>query len=210
MAAKKSDVDVITDTLTAGELLAAAFDATDSVRFIVKQDGTILYFNRKAYENGVLLHGKKLTKGDSLFEYAGDTTNNVKSALKSDLNRSFKGETFRVNTEIKYDKKTMWFQTEYVPVFHKLKIIAASITIYDITETKREELEKANSVIAMEKNYQECLLKTEQMLDVIYKRAKMVFGETDKTTETQIVNGLKNICADTLALKKQVASWQKK
>jgi len=124
------------------QLLAAAFNSTDSVRFIVAEDGTILYFNRKAYENGLLLHNKTLKTGDSIHDYAKDPSNDVASNLKECLRRCFAGETFFSETEIHYGAQVRWFKSEYVPIFDKLKIIAASIYIHETTEQKIPELRK--------------------------------------------------------------------
>src|SRR5688500_7325807 len=103
--------------------LYAAFDSTDAVRFLVTQDGTVIHFNRKAYENSILLHNKELKKGDNLFEFAADTVNSVENRLKKELARTFKGETFFIETEIKYNVDSNWFETEYCPVILNKQII---------------------------------------------------------------------------------------
>ncbi|MDF2449805.1 MAG: hypothetical protein K0R26_2309 [Bacteroidota bacterium] len=91
------------------DLLAAAFNSTESVRFIVSKDGTILAFNRKAFENASLLHGKSLKRGDSLFTYANDPANEVENALRKDCERAFKGETFIKENEIHYASESVGF-----------------------------------------------------------------------------------------------------
>lgn len=124
------------------QLLAAAFNSTDSVRFIVGSDGTIFHFNRKAYENGLLLHNKTLKPGDSIYDYANDPANDVATSLKECLKRCFAGETFFAETEIHFGTEIRWFKSEYVPVFDKLKIIAASLYIHEVTDQKIQELRK--------------------------------------------------------------------
>ncbi|MDF2438673.1 MAG: hypothetical protein K0Q95_3049 [Bacteroidota bacterium] len=209
MAAKKINSIELANSLTVEQLLTAAFNSTDSVRFIVAEDGTILYFNRKAYENGLLFHNKKLEKGDSLFDYAGDTTNDVQKALLHDLQRTFKGETFRMETEIQFGKELKWFETEYVPIFHKLKIVAASITIYEVTERKQNEHTKAHVLSVMQKAYKDKLLKTDAMLDLIDKRAKMILNQSGKSSDTAITKNMKSLYTAILALRNKIAVWQK-
>jgi hypothetical protein len=92
------------------ELLEAVFNSTEAVRFIVSKDGSILYFNRKAFENASLLHGKTLKRGDSLFSYASDPGNEVENTVRKDCERAFKGETFIKETEIPYDAECVGFK----------------------------------------------------------------------------------------------------
>jgi PAS domain S-box-containing protein len=205
MAAKKSDTIALANSLNVEQLLAAAFNSTDSVRFIVAEDGTILYFNRKAYENGLLFHNKKLEKGDSLFDYANDTSNNVEHSLTADLARTFNGETFRVETEIKFGKESKWFETEYVPIFHKLKIAAASITIYEITDKKNNELDLAKRLIQIQKVHQNRLQKVEAMLDTVNQQATLIFDQYGKSAGTAITKNMKRLCASIQALQTKIS-----
>jgi hypothetical protein len=140
--------------IAASRLLLAAFDSSESVRFIVQEDGKVLHFNRKAYENSILIHQKELKKGDNLFDYASDTVNNVQTKLRSELKRTFKGESFTTDTEVKYDHRSRWFQTEYIPIFENKKIVAASISTYEITQKKLHDMQLAETIFEVRSSNQ--------------------------------------------------------
>ncbi|MCE3277915.1 MAG: hypothetical protein K0S44_106 [Bacteroidetes bacterium] len=206
---KKKSVTESYGSLSVEELLVATFNSTESVRFIVNEEGIILYFNRKAYENGIQFHNRKLHKGDSLFEYANDTSNNVHITLKDALVRTFKGETFRVEAEVCFGDKSHWFETEYVPLFHKLKMVAASISIYDVTERKVHELLLNKLVNEIKQVQEERWQKTLAMVDLIDERVKMVLTNGSNLSSAAIAKNLKTLSGTIATLKNKVAAWQK-
>ena len=156
--------------LSAQELLGAAFDSTDAVRFIVDAQGIILHYNRKAYENSILIHKRELHKGDNLFEFAGDTLNKVQNHLKKQLAKSFSGETFVTENEVKYNFQSKWFQTEYVPIVHNMKIVAVSISTHDITSKKNAELQKTNLIADLKTTNQHRLQQITYALESLISR----------------------------------------
>ncbi len=181
--------------LPISSLLQAAFDSSDMVRFIVDEDGTVLHFNRKAYENSILIHQRELKKGENLFDYAGDTTNRVQSHLKSQLAKTFTGETFVSENEVKFKLKSRWFQTEYVPILHNKKIVAASILTFDITERKIAELQTAQLVAELKTSTQTRLQQIEYSLDSMSNREK------DMTAEAKELSAkLYSVCPKTMCL----------
>jgi hypothetical protein len=137
------------ENITVAQALLAAFDATDAVRFIVKADGTIIHFNRKAYENGILLHKRELKRGDNIYDYAADTVNGVESTLKKDIDRAFKGQTFVRESEIKFDVESLWYETEHCPVILNNKVSAVALSITDITARKKREHETQEMIETM-------------------------------------------------------------
>ncbi|MES2567471.1 MAG: PAS domain-containing protein [Bacteroidota bacterium] len=184
------------------ELLAAVFDSTEAVRFIVSRDGTILYFNRKAFENASLLHGKTLKKGDNLFSYASDPGKEVESELKKDYERAFAGETFLKEAEISYNSESRWFQTEYVPILSKLKIIAVSINIYEITERKLTEQSKDALILEQKSVIQNLLKERAQVWKKIGKCFSEIISRTARESNKDIKEELSTLYSNILEIRK--------
>lgn len=125
-----------------GAILRAIFDSTDDVWFFVAPDHSILFFNRKAYENGKLLHGRELKTGDNILDYARDTKNEVDVRFLEKFRQATAGELVIDRQEIQYGSATLWFQSKYVPVFDGQTLLGISIAVSDITEEKKLEQEK--------------------------------------------------------------------
>lgn len=125
--------------LSIARLLQAAFDSTEIVRFIVDHDGCVMHFNRKAYENSILLHDRELKKGDNLYGFASETNNKVQNHLRQQLDRALAGETFIVESEVRQNADTRWYETEYIPLLNERKVVGVSISTSDITERKKHE-----------------------------------------------------------------------
>lgn len=173
--------------LSESELLSVAFNCTEAVRFIVSKDGGILNFNRKAFENATLLHDKTLKKGDNLFDYANDPGQGVENSLRIDLERAFAGEAFLIETEIPYGHGVRWFQTEYVPILHKLKIIAVSINIYEITEKKNTDTAKDKLISELQNLNQNLLSEREMVWEMISKFSSEIISSEDKKSNKDII-----------------------
>jgi hypothetical protein len=191
-------------------LLLAAFDSSESVRFIVQEDGKVLHFNRKAYENSILIHQKELKKGDNLFDYASDTVNNVQTKLRSELKRTFKGESFTTDTEVKYDHRSRWFQTEYIPIFENKKIVAASISTYEITQKKLHEMQLAETIFEVRSSNQHRLQQAELTLDMMAKRIKDIITDIPTSSETDIRKQIRDLCSQLVGLRRKISAWRKR
>jgi hypothetical protein len=190
--------------------LYAAFDSTDAVRFLVTQDGTVIHFNRKAYENSILLHNKELKKGDNLFDFAADTVNSVENRLKKELARTFKGETFFIETEIKYNVDSNWFETEYCPVILNKQIIAASITLYDITERKNKELSQKQQLEDLKSSTQSKLQQTEFMVETMIISFADMISELKKKSPSyeRLLREMEGLKDDVNRLRAKLAFWK--
>jgi hypothetical protein len=192
--------------LTTADLLQAAFDSTDQVRFIVSEDGGVISFNRKAYENSILIHNKALKKGDNLYDFAADTKDNASGKLRDDLRRTFSGESFVTEVEIKYHSGSRWFQTEYVPVFRDKVIVAASISNYDITERKQAEIAVQQYINEMQSAIDTRLRHIELILDSLVANSEVLLEESNSLDE-QISSKIRRLLSEFSRLHSKVKYW---
>lgn len=125
-------------------ILKAIYDSTKSIRFLVAPDYTILFFNKKAYENSIALHDRELKVGDSLLEYAKDFFNQIDSDFKNNFEKALQGEHIVTESEMKYLDTLLWLRTEYYPVHEENRLIGVSIAIADINKRKKNELHIQN------------------------------------------------------------------
>jgi hypothetical protein len=193
--------------LTGSQLLQAAFDSTETVRFIVNAEGVVLHFNRKAYENSILMHGRELRKGDSLLDFAGDTVNKVQNHLRLQLQRAFTGETFVIENEVNYKAQSKWFQTEYVPIVHGRRIIAVSIATFDITGRKRAEIAAAELIAELKTSGQHRLQQVEYTLEALVARDADLLSQCQPVS-ADVSSRIDRLQKDLLSLRNKVNSWR--
>lgn len=122
------------------KILNAIYNNTHSIRFLVTPDYTILFFNKKANENTVLLHKKKLKIGDNFINYAKDILNTTDNNLESDFEAAIQGAYVVRENEIQHPDHSLWFKTEYYPVYTDKKLIGVSISSRNISEKKKNEI----------------------------------------------------------------------
>jgi len=123
-------------------ILSAIFDSFDDVWFFISPDYSIKYFNQKAFNNGKALHGKELKAGDSILDYAKDTTNKVDQTFIDNFNRALKGEALKVDQHIQYHSLSIWTRSKYTPVYEKGELLGISVVVEDITTQKQGEEER--------------------------------------------------------------------
>jgi PAS domain S-box-containing protein len=131
-----------TENIKASEqVLKALFNSTQSVIFLVSSEYEILFFNKKAYDNSLILHQKEIKIGDNIIDYITDTENNIYKSFRSEFERALNDEYVIVEKEIKYtEESSIWFKTEYFPVYENDRTIGVAIIITDINEKKKYEL----------------------------------------------------------------------
>ena len=121
------------------KILTAIYNSTRSVRFLVAPDYTVLFFNKTANENAFLLRRKKLKIGDDFMNYARYLLNTTDSNLKRDFKTALQGESVIRENETQHPDGSLWFTTEYYPVYTDNKLIGISISSRDISERKKNE-----------------------------------------------------------------------
>jgi signal transduction histidine kinase len=126
----------------AGNILSAIFDSTNDVWFLVAPDYSILFFNKKAYENGKLLHNRELKAGDNILDYARDTKNEIDVKFVRGFERAINGEIVKTEEKIEYALHSIWVATKYIPVYEADVLLGISITVEDVTPQKLLEEER--------------------------------------------------------------------
>jgi len=121
------------------KILNAVYNSTHSVRLLIAPDYTILFFNKKANENAISFNNKEIKIGDNLLHYAkGIFTYN--DNFKDDITKTLQGEYVVRENEIQHLDNSLWFQTEYYPVYTNNRLIGVSISSRDISERKKNEI----------------------------------------------------------------------
>jgi PAS domain S-box-containing protein len=121
-------------------ILKAIFDSTNNVTFFVAPDYTILFFNKKAYDNALVLHQRELRVGDNMLDYVNSTQNAAEAEFRTEFTRALQGEQVITESEVQYRPGlAFWFQTEYHPVYEYGDLIGVAITVSDISERKKYE-----------------------------------------------------------------------
>lgn len=122
--------------------MSAIFDSVDDVWFFVDPDYYILFFNKKAYSNGLLFHKRELKAGDNILDYARDTTNKVDERFVASFEAARKGEIIREEGRVDYNSQTIWTYSKYIPVYEEGELLGISISVGDITAQKLQEEER--------------------------------------------------------------------
>lgn len=132
--------DSIKEIEQSRRILKSIFDSTENVKFFISPSYIVQFFNKKAYENGVQLHGRKMKIGDNILDFVRDVDNNIDEQFIADFNRTLNGETVVSETEIIYTKELKrWFRSEYYPVFDNSVLTGVSVTVSDITDRNNYE-----------------------------------------------------------------------
>lgn len=194
--------------LSITRLLQAAFDSTEIVRFIVDQHGCVMHFNRKAYENSILIHDRELKKGDNLFAFASETSNKVQNHLRLQLDRALTGETFVIESEVKQDNGSRWYETEYIPLLNDRKMVGVSISTSDITDRKQKERQQHELIAELKATSQNRLQQIDLSLEnTIHKFQQAVAGpENEQISRTILEKFFKEISS----LRKKIHPWHRK
>ncbi len=122
------------------KILKSIFDSSDNVIFFISPGYQIRFFNKKAYDNGKLIHGKKMKIGDSILEFFKDVDSNSDKVFLEDFEKALEGELVTREAEIRYKAdKIFWFRTEYYPVYENDRLIGVTINVSDITTRNQYE-----------------------------------------------------------------------
>ncbi len=100
--------------------LQLQFEDADNVWFLVAPNYKILQYNKMAASNSIALHGKELSVGDSILDYARDTLNRVDSYFIACFGKAATGEQVSHKQEIVYDSQKLQASSEYTPVYCQL------------------------------------------------------------------------------------------
>lgn len=126
------------------QVLQAIFDSTQSYIFLVDPQYRIIFFNKKAQEGSLSMHGHEPKLGDSILIYA--ESGNDEMALLTFQENYDKAvatkQTVVSEREIYYPSMmSSWIRSEYTPVYDNDILVGVALRIVDITERKRHEIQ---------------------------------------------------------------------
>jgi hypothetical protein len=123
---------------TVSELLSL-YNTSDDTWFFVKPNYRIMYFNKKAAINSRSLHNKEIIAGDSILDYARDTSNKIDSEFITCFGKAAAGQVIKQEQQIVYKEQTIWTRCTYTPVYEGDNLLGISILVSDITHLKTSE-----------------------------------------------------------------------
>lgn len=120
-------------------VLQSLYENSDDIWFFVKSNFRIIHFNQKAAANSILFHNKEMASGDSILDYARDTSNNIDSEFITCFGKAAAGQLINLEQRICYEKIIIWTRTTYTPVYDRDILLGISILVTDITDLKVSE-----------------------------------------------------------------------
>lgn len=126
------------------QVLQAIFDSTQSYILLVDPQFRIIFFNKKAQEGSLSMHGRELKLGDSLLEYTASNYDEMALlTFHENYNKAVATrQTVVSEREIYYPSMmSSWIRSEYTPVYDQGILIGVALRIVDITERKRHEIQ---------------------------------------------------------------------
>ncbi|KEO71939.1 PAS domain S-box protein [Anditalea andensis] len=129
-------------------ILYAIYQSTQSIRYLIAPDYSIIFFNKTAEEKTFTYNNKKLKIGDN-FTHVFEDLMQKDQHFKNDFYKAIKGKHVVRESRVSDIPKTVWIKSEYLPVFDNNTLIGISLTIHDITERKNREIfiKKQNKIL---------------------------------------------------------------
>jgi len=113
--------------------LQSRYDTSDQVWFFVKSNFRIIHFNQKAARNSLTFHNKKLAVGDSILDYARDTTNKIDSDFITCFGKAATGQVIETEQQIGFNEKMLLFRSTYTPVYEDGTLLGISILVEELS-----------------------------------------------------------------------------
>ncbi len=126
------------------QVLQAIFDSTQSYIILVDPQYRIIFFNKKAQEGSLSLHGRELKLGDSILAYTESGVDEMALlTFHENYNKAITTkQTVVSEREIYYPSMmSSWIRSEYTPIYDNGVLIGVALRIVDITERKRHEIQ---------------------------------------------------------------------
>lgn len=126
------------------QVLQAIFDSTQSYIFLVDTQFRIIFFNKKAQEGSLSMHGRELKLGDSILIYTESGNDEMALlAFRENYDKAVDTrQTVVSEREIYYPSMmSSWIRSEYTPVYDNGILAGVALRIVDITERKRHEIQ---------------------------------------------------------------------
>lgn len=134
--------DIREQLATSRQMLDTVFDSTQATIFLVSAECTLVFFNRKANERSRVMYGRELRAGDTVIDFIpGGTSSEVYRIFKSHFDAALAGEYVTHERKVDYSGVSFWFRAEYHPFYEGKVIVGVAVTITDISDQKKHELQ---------------------------------------------------------------------
>jgi|GEM_PF-2104070 len=129
------------DQLTASkQMLDTVFDSTNATIFLVSAEHTLIFFNRKASDRHKVMYGRELSPGDTMADVLGSESETY-LIFKINFDKALAGNYITSERRLDCPETSIWYRAEYHPFYEGKEIIGVAITITDITDQKKHELQ---------------------------------------------------------------------
>ena len=118
------------------DMIWSYFENSPDVVFILNRDKRIEFFNKNAAKYILSDSGKSIETGDSIYNFISP---NLVESFDIHFAKTLNAEVIERNIHVFNPVNDKWWAVSYLPVFQRTEIIGVSITISDITETKKTE-----------------------------------------------------------------------
>jgi signal transduction histidine kinase len=122
------------------QMLDTVFDSTQATIFLVSAERTLIFFNRKANERHKAMYGRGLNPGDAMADVLG-AESEIYRIFKANFEKALAGNSVTSERKIDCSQVSMWYRAEYHPFYEGNHIAGVALTITDITDQKRHELQ---------------------------------------------------------------------
>ncbi|WP_161499177.1 PAS domain-containing sensor histidine kinase [Flavipsychrobacter stenotrophus] len=120
----------------ADDMIWSYFENSPDVVFILDKDKRIIFFNKNASKYILSDSGKSVESGDSIYSFISPT---LVASFDLHFHKTLNGEPIERNINVFNPVNDKWWSVSYQPIYKNEDITAVSITISDITTTKKTE-----------------------------------------------------------------------
>jgi len=113
--------------------LQSRYDTSKHVWFFVNTNYRIIHFNKTAARNSIILHNKEITPGDSILDYARDTSNKIDSDFITCFGKAAAGQLIEKEQQVCYKDRTICTRSTYTPIYQEGSLLGISIVVRDIS-----------------------------------------------------------------------------
>lgn len=124
------------------QILNTVFDSTQAIIFLLSAECSFIFFNRKANERSKALFGRELNPGDAIVDFVpGGEEAEIYRTFKCNFDSALAGQFVSSERKIELGGAWYWFRSEYHPFYEGKQIVGVAVTLIDITDQKKHELQ---------------------------------------------------------------------
>lgn len=132
--------DIREQLVASKQMLDTVFDSTRATIFLVSAERSLIFFNRKANDRHKAVYGRELTPGVAMADVLGPETETHR-IFKINFEKAIAGNYVTSERRLDCPEFSLWYRAEYHPFYEGKDIVGVAITITDITDQKKHELQ---------------------------------------------------------------------